>query len=117
MLVVIPSVLQQSGLPIRQIEDSTYVIKELVKFLTDHCDECFDPDFRPFVEKYGGNEEVIMDFLPSKLDALEIRDDSPDGVNTNDGIKLHKSNNNSSDKNSEEQSTLVRDLHETGDWN
>jgi hypothetical protein len=117
MLIVIPSVLQQSGLPIRQIEDSTYVIKELVKFLTDHCDECFDPDFRPFIEKYGGNEEVIMDFLPSKLDALEIRDDSPDGGNTNDGLKLHKSNNNSSDKNSEEESTLVRDLLEPGDVN
>lgn len=117
MLVVIPSVLQQSGLPIRQIEDSTYVIKELVKFLTDHCDECFDPDYRPFVEKYGGNEEVIMDFLPSKLDALETRDDSPDGGNTNDGVKLHNNNNNGSNESLEEESTLVRDLLEPGDVN
>ena len=117
MLIVIPSVLQQSGLPIRQIEDTTYVIKEFVKFLTDHCDDCFDPEFRPFVEKYGGNEEVISDFLPSKLDALETREECRDGGQMSDGVKSHNSNDNSSDGKLEEESTLVRDLLQPGDVN
>jgi hypothetical protein len=102
MLIVLPRLLQQSGLPIRQIEDSTYMIKELVKYLTDHNNECFDPDFRPVVEEYGGSEEITDEFLASKLDSVAARDAKGGGVDGDD---------------SQEEATMVRDLLQPGDIN
>lgn len=95
MLIVMPSVLQQLDVPIRQIEDSTHLIKDLVKFLSGHYDTCFDKEFRPFFEAYGGEPEFVDDFLPPKLNTLATCDG--DGLSANDIIK-------------KEESALVRDL-------
>ena len=95
MLIVMPSVLRQSDLPIRQIEDSTNVIKDLVKYLTGHYDQCFNAEFRPFFEAYGGREHVADDFLSPKLDTISIRDD--------DGQSAISVANN-------EEASMVRDL-------
>lgn len=95
MLVVMPSVLQQLDLPIRQIEDSTHLIKDLVKYLSGHYDACFDKEFRPFFEAYGGEPEFVDDFLPPKLDMIATCDG--DGLSANPVTKM-------------EEPTLVRDL-------
>jgi hypothetical protein len=74
VLFVIPGVLQQSGLPVRQVEDSIAIIKDLIKYLTDNYEACFDEESRPLQEEYDDSEEKQDDFLSSKLASLLRRD-------------------------------------------
>jgi hypothetical protein len=102
MLVLIPSILQQSGLPIRQIEDSISTIKEFVRYISENTEESFDAEYIPFEEEYDGSEEVANEFLAAKLDSVASRDGKGGG---------------STDAKSaaEEDETMVRDFVQAGD--
>jgi hypothetical protein len=67
ILILIPNVLQQCDLTLHQIEDTTSCVKELVKYLTNHIEDCFDPEVKPSFEDYGENDQIIDDFISTKF--------------------------------------------------
>lgn len=105
MLVLMPSILQQSGLPIRQIEDSISMLKEFVRYITENIDESFDPEYRPFEEEYDGSEEIADEFLSAKLDSVASRDGKGGDNKSGSEGKLVAA----------DDETMVRDLVQAGD--
>ena len=70
ILLVLPNVLQQSGLPFRQIEDTIATLKELIRFITVRFTEFLDEQYHPHLEEYATEEGVGDSFLSSRLQKL-----------------------------------------------
>jgi hypothetical protein len=67
LLMILPYVLQQSGLNLRQIEDAIAGIKDVVQFLSANYTRVFDEPFQPVKEGYINDGGMSKDVLSSKI--------------------------------------------------
>jgi hypothetical protein len=67
LLMILPNVLQQSGLNLRQIEDATAGIKDVVQFLSANYTRVFDEPFQPVKEEYRNDDGISKLALSIKI--------------------------------------------------
>ena len=93
LLLVMPSMLRQSDLPMRQVDDTLGVIRELTDFLSINHDEFFEESLHVPLEHYDGETSVPAFLAPrllrrsaskSNLQSRDDCDDSPDVVQSTD---------------------------------
>jgi len=66
-LLVLPSLLTQSDLPLQEINDSLQVIQDLTAFCNEHCQDVFPPEVVPPVEHYTTEEKLPSSNLVHRL--------------------------------------------------
>jgi hypothetical protein len=67
LLLILPNVLQQSGLNLRQIEDAAAAIKDVVQFLSANHTRIFDEPFQPVKEEYTDEDGISTLALCTKI--------------------------------------------------
>lgn len=70
ILLVLPSLLEQSGLPMRKIEDTLGVIRDLAEFMTFKNDELFAEGVQLCREEYESGYDVSRPFLLPRMQQL-----------------------------------------------
>ena len=83
LLLVLPSILRQSDLPLQEINDSLEVIQELVAFITKEHEGLFNKAFHPPREQLARQNKPTRPALTLRLRAIRAASNEQDGADSN----------------------------------
>ena len=70
VLLIMPSLLEQSGLPSQRIQDAIGAVRDLAQFLSSKNSEFFDESVRPCHEEYEAGHETSQPYLLPRMRTL-----------------------------------------------
>jgi hypothetical protein len=79
VLLVLPAVLEQTGLSMRRIEDTVGIIRDLAQFISSNNGELFEVPLRLCHEEYEAGYNETRSFLVPRLEKLSSRFQADNG--------------------------------------